>query len=242
MRWDTIYFDLDDTLLSYEQTFKYAASYTFLSLRSLWGIGDEVEVACWFRVFKKYCDEYWPFYEKKEWTKEQYRFKRFYDTMKEFHIEVNTEMASEFRRFFNKMVGKFATPINGIETLLMDLQKADIQLGIITNGKSEIQMEKIRTLGFQRFFSNNAIIISEDIQLEKPNPKIFASALARLKNYTFPPLYIGDSWLLDIVGAKSANWDTIYFNTRSVPPNTGISIVDVCHTTEELHKRIFFSL
>lgn len=238
MRWDTIYFDLDDTLLSYEQTFKNACMYTFKTFQNQWGI-EEIDVAYWFQQFKKYCDKYWSFYEKKVWTKEQYRFQRFYDTMKEFQIEANNEMVCEFQAFFSKIVGKFAIPIEGIEKLLMELKKADIQLGIITNGKKTIQMEKIRTVHFEQFFSDEAIIISEEVKVDKPNPEIFSIALSRLLNYKFPPLYIGDSWPLDIVGATNARWDTIYFNTRNEPPKTEISIIDICQTADELYEVIF---
>src|SRR5439155_11242228 len=51
-------------------------------------------------------------------------------------------------------------------------------LGIITNGMTEIQREKIQRLGLEPYF--DIILISQEVGLTKPDPRLFRMAIERV--------------------------------------------------------------
>jgi 5'-nucleotidase len=228
-QWDVIWFDLDDTLIDYERTFRAAAYHCFISLFP----NKDVSFSSWFRIFKWCCDRYWPDYASGRLTKKEYRRLRFLEAMRYFYIKVNEKAADEFHAHFDDTVGRFATPLPGIVSLLERLQSFAIPLGVITNGESVIQRAKIAYAGLRRFFPDDAVIISEEVGCEKPDAAIFHCAQRRLAAGK-QPVYIGDSWELDVMGALHAGWQAIYFQQRQPVFNVLSPSVVTCHSVEQL--------
>jgi 5'-nucleotidase len=232
MKWEVICFDLDDTIVDYEQTFKRAIEHCFLLFVKKNGYDISFEV--WFSTFKKFCDLYWHDYQYRRLTRIEYRRRRFLDTMRTFNLKANTDLADGFHHYFDQVVSQFVVPIRGIEPLLDHLYHQSIKMGIITNGTSEIQRNKVRYLGFTRFFSDEFVIVSEELGVEKPNPAIFHYALKKIAPNSKYKLYIGDSWEIDVLGALEARWQAIYLNTRKQPPTTAHQPLAICHNAREL--------
>jgi 5'-nucleotidase len=228
-QWDIIWFDLDDTLIDYERTFRAAAYHCFISLFP----NKDVSFSSWFRIFKWYCDRYWPDYASGRLTKKEYRRLRFLGAMHYFHIKANEKAADEFHAYFDETVGRFATALPGVFSLLERLQSFAIPLGIITNGESVIQRAKIAYAGLRRFFPDDAVIISEEVGCEKPDAAIFRCAQRRLAAGR-QPVYIGDSWELDVMGALHAGWQAIYFQQRQPVFAVLSPSVVTCHSVEQL--------
>lgn len=236
MKWEWIFFDLDNTLFSYEDTFRHASQYCFSSLSKKWGFDSGIEAEQWFPVFKKYCDLHWKDYARKRLSRLEYRRKRFFDALKELHIEADTAMADEFQSLFEKKVGRFAVPFKGMSSLLEELRTANLKLGIITNGKEKVQKEKIAQLKLDGLFQESAIIISEKAGWEKPHRNIFDEASRTAGTCAKSAVYIGDSWEHDVVGASEAGWEAVYFNTRNQQPSTGHKPAAVCKSVNELRS------
>ena len=229
-QWDVICFDLDDTLIDYERTFRAAISHCFTTFCR----NKDIDFSSWFRVFKSFCDQYWPEYACGRLTRMEYRRLRFLEAMRTFHIKADTKTADEFHAYFDDIVGRHAIVMPDIVPLLEQLQKLPVQLGIITNGKSAIQREKIVCTGLHRFFPDHAIIISEEIGSEKPDAAIFRCALHRLACGRQQSVYIGDSWELDVMGALNAGWQAIYLNRQKNAPVNRMSSVMICNNAKEL--------
>jgi putative hydrolase of the HAD superfamily len=85
---------------------------------------------------------------------------------------------------------------------LIALRDKGCKLGIVSNGRSVKQWEKIIRMGLQHFF--HTVAISEDIGYEKPNPKIFEAALEELKVQPRESMYVGDQPEIDALGANNA--------------------------------------
>ena len=66
----------------------------------------------------------------------------------------------------------------------------------------------LRKLDINQFF--NAILVSDEVRWRKPHPKIFNEALKRLKVSAQETVYLGDSPLEDIKGAKATGMKTIF--------------------------------
>lgn len=66
----------------------------------------------------------------------------------------------------------------------------------------------LRKLGINQFF--NAVIVSESIGWRKPHKRIFQDALRKLQVTAKETVYIGDSPLEDIEGAKAVGMKTVF--------------------------------
>jgi len=76
--------------------------------------------------------------------------------------------------------------------------------GVVTNGLTVKQAEKLVRLGLERAFSPDAIFISEELGVAKPHPKIFSIACESLSIRPSEALYVGDHPANDVVPAHEA--------------------------------------
>lgn len=100
---------------------------------------------------------------------------------------------------------------------VLDELKKDYRLALLTNGASDIQRDKINGSELGHFF--DTIIVSGEIGLGKPNPKLFRMALERLGTAPEESVMIGDSLRRDIAGARAVGIRTIWINRyrRTIP-------------------------
>jgi putative hydrolase of the HAD superfamily len=83
------------------------------------------------------------------------------------------------------------------------------KLGLVSNFTyAPVIYASLRKLGINQFF--NAIVVSEDTGWRKPHKRIFQDALRRLKVTAEETVYIGDSPLEDIEGAKAVGMKTVF--------------------------------
>lgn len=108
-----------------------------------------------------------------------------------------------FSEFF-----KHTVVMDGALELLEQLKLKQIKLGLITNGSVHSQNSKIDQVQLRSYF--DAIIVSDEVQLKKPDPKIFELALERLGVSAASSIYVGDHPRNDITGAKSAGLGTVW--------------------------------
>lgn len=97
---------------------------------------------------------------------------------------------------------------NTTEETLDRLKSAGCVMGLITDGRSIQQRNKIEVLGLEKWFNDEDIIISEEFGTEKPcvdNYKYFMSRYAEAKSF----VYIGDNPKKDFLGANTLGWTTI---------------------------------
>ena len=84
--------------------------------------------------------------------------------------------------------------------LLDDLRLRGIPVGIVTNGGSEMQWAKVRHCGLERLV--DAVIVSGDLGINKPDRRIFEWALQQIKSRAESTLFVGDNPVADILGAS----------------------------------------
>ena len=94
----------------------------------------------------------------------------------------------------------------------------------MTNGLGDVQRARIERLGLERYF--DAIVISGEVGVSKPDPAIFELAFADLG---FPPLdtvvMVGDSLSSDMRGAANAGIAGCWYNPqrRSADPTVSLT-------------------
>ena len=87
---------------------------------------------------------------------------------------------------------------DAIEVLRVLSTKTDLILGVITEGLSVKQAEKLVRMRVTQFLSPSAIFISNQIGISKPNPKIYQRACSDLNLKPSETMYVGDNPLYDI--------------------------------------------
>ena len=88
--------------------------------------------------------------------------------------------------------------------------------GIISNGFKEVQHRKLVSSGIEDYFS--AVVLSDDIGVNKPDKRIFDHALAATATKAEDSIIAGDNPLTDILGALQAGWQrAIWFNPTGAP-------------------------
>lgn len=86
--------------------------------------------------------------------------------------------------------------------------KSKYKIGLITNGRTEIQYGKIDHLGLREHF--DFIIVSEEAGVKKPDRRIFEAAWTELNLRPEQCIYVGDHPVNDIEGASLAGLGTIW--------------------------------
>ena len=85
----------------------------------------------------------------------------------------------------------------------------DYKLGLVSNFTyAPVIYAGLRKLGINQFF--NAILVSEDVGWRKPHVKVFEETLRRLELRREEVVYVGDSPLEDVKGAKDVGMKTIF--------------------------------
>jgi len=99
--------------------------------------------------------------------------------------------------------------VDGALELLTALH-ARVSTGVVTNNVASEQRQKIAACGFAPLL--DAVIISEEAGVTKPDPRIFNLALDALGRSPEDAVMIGDAWDTDIAGAQAAGIRPIWFN------------------------------
>lgn len=104
----------------------------------------------------------------------------------------------------------------GADRILTRIQN-DFLIGIISNGFTDTQYNKLNVSGLNRFISR--MIISDEIGIQKPDPRIFKYALDET-GADHNPIFIGDNFDTDIIGALNAGWKAIWYNPEGKTLNS----------------------
>jgi HAD superfamily hydrolase (TIGR01509 family) len=95
-------------------------------------------------------------------------------------------------------------------TALLRALRSRARVGIVSNNLAREQYEKLRFCGFDAHL--DAIVISEEAGVSKPDPAIFRLALERIGVDAEEAVMVGDAWHTDIAGARAAGLRAIWFN------------------------------
>lgn len=100
--------------------------------------------------------------------------------------------------------------VEGAHEAVAYLKSQGYRLHICSNGFHEVQYRKLRSCGLLDEF--DTIVLSEDAGANKPSQQFFDYALRMTGAKRETTLMIGDNFTTDILGAKAAGLDVMYFN------------------------------
>ena len=163
--------DVDGTVLD----FLASEAYAIRTLFKKYGIGE-----CTDDMLKLYSGinaKYWQMLERNELTKPEVlvgRFREFFDK-----IGADISVAEDFNKDYQLTLGDHIEFVKNAKEMLL-AEKGKYTIVAVTNGTKVAQEKKLRLSGLDKIF--DAIFISEDVGVEKPNIEYF--------NYVFEKLGI----------------------------------------------------
>ena len=102
---------------------------------------------------------------------------------------------------------------------------ATYPLGVITNGLPDVQYAKLEALRIRHLF--DCIVLSEEVGVEKPDPRIFHHAASLLEVAPERSLHVGDSYDADVVGARNAGMMACWYNPSASPAPRAHPVPDI---------------
>lgn len=220
-----VFFDLDRTLWDMERN----ARETLAELYEKYGLKEKgvASVAEFVQHYNDYNDVLWDRYRRKLIDKATLRALRFKQTLAHFGVH-DKRLADKFDHDYISEAPKKTNLIPGAKELL-DVLAGKYQLHIITNGFPEVQAYKMEHSGLNPYF--DVIVTSEGCGHAKPDAKIFMHALKLAGGTKTESIMIGDDLEVDIVGARDAGWDQVFFN-----PSGGNHPEQVTHEVKSLSE------
>lgn len=200
-----ILFDVDDTL--YDQAVPFMEAYA-----ECFGEKPEVPAEVIYPVTRKYSDAVYSQAMAGEMTMEEMYIYRMQKAFEEFGIRITDQEALDFQKIYaDRQHHIHMSPLMQ-DILAFCSGRAD--LGIITNGPSQHQWDKVRSLQAEKWIPHENIFVSADVGAEKPDRKIFDYAKRTMRLEDAEIWFVGDAYALDVEGAVNAGWNAVWMNRR----------------------------
>ncbi len=239
MRYDTILFDLDLTLFDFTASERLA----FDACANAAGIATSPEV---FARYKEINDRLWAGVERGELTPGEAGQQRFVQLLAEVPVGAGPGLAdgtgprlgaTELGEMFQAGLGEHGELYPDAGPLL-DEMHGRAELGLVTNGLTTVQRMKIDRLGLGTWF--DAIVISEEVGVAKPDPAIFDLAFNQLNAVRGPrdrraqTVMVGDSLSSDMAGARAAGIATCWYNPHRQARPADLDLTYEIHALADL--------
>ncbi len=196
-----ILFDADNTLLNFDAAESKALAETLVN----YGIEPDAETVQTYRTIN---EGLWRQLEKGQLRREKLMSERFTRFLKAIDAAGD---GADMNRYYLEQLSlhpDLASP--EVLDVLRELSEV-ATLAVVTNGFQKVQSRRLAESGVENFLED--VFVSEKMDAEKPNRKIFDAALRALgvENREHV-LMVGDSLTGDVQGGINAGLDTCWFN------------------------------
>ena len=223
MKYPYLLFDADDTLFD----FPAASSRAFAVMCQTNDIPNTSDV---YQLYHEINAVLWKAFDRGEVTKDYVTHERYVRFLKALKIDRNPRKCNQD---YLAALGENVFPLPHAEEICQELVRRGHQLYIITNAVASVQRSRLKHCSFGNLFQDT--FISEDAGASKPNPAYFQYVRMRLPEITpANTLIIGDSLSTDIKGANNAGLPCCWFNPKSLPVPSNLTIDYEIHDLREL--------
>ena len=209
-----ILWDIDGTLLNFEEAEKYAIRACF-SKFDLGECTDEM-----LADYSKINRGYWQRLERGELTKPQVLEGRFTEFFSKYGLD--TGCAAAFNAQYQISLGDtFCFHEGGLETV--QALQGKVKQYAVTNGTRIAQERKLRVSGLADLL--DGVFISEEVGIEKPGIVFFQRVFGQIGTYApGEVMIVGDSLTSDIQGGNNAGILCCWFNPQGKPAPDSLRI------------------
>lgn len=212
MKPEFIYFDLDNTLIDHSA----AEAEAHQIIHSQFPELNEVPAEDWLKAYKVINHQLWLSYQRGDIDRHELQRTRFKKSMDQ--LEIPSGRSDEIGAEYMEVYRTCWSWVDGAEDALAKVAQK-FPVGFITNGFLETQQKKIEYLNLGRF--SDLFIISEEVGVMKPHPKVFDVATEKSSTVRERIFYVGDSYSSDIIGGRNAGWKTAWYTAFVEQVETG---------------------
>lgn len=201
MKYEMVYFDLDNTLLDFSRSEKESLRYVLSKYG--FGLTDE-QIELYIQINKKW----WQNFSKGLYSKDYIVVARFKEFLEKIGaLNISPEKLSQ--EYLDKL-SKTAYFIPGAKEFLEKMRLKKQRMAILTNGVRKVQQGRAKILNLEDYVE--FIITSEQVEKPKPDPAMFLMAAQLSGVKPCSSVYIGDDPVIDYQAAKNAGMDFILFD------------------------------
>ena len=225
MKYQVLLFDADETLFD----FKMAEKQAFLRALEEYKLDVDKEESL--KLYSQINKHIWEEFERGEITADRLRVEWFERFSKKIKIDFD---AVSFSKAYAKFLGEGAYLFDDSVEVIDYLSKK-YKLALVTNGLKDVQKSRISKTPLKDYFQE--LIISDEIKISKPDPRIFDYALDKLDHMDKSKvLMIGDSLTSDMQGGINAGIDTCWYNPNHLENKSGLNLTYEIHSLNELKE------
>ncbi len=207
--------DADGTLFDYDAAERQALGATLAH----YGIPFTPDVLT---TYRRVNGQLWRDFEQGKMTSERIKTERFALLFGELVLTQTSPDPLGFSNTYLANLGTCTAMMPGAEDVLQALT-GQIHLALITNGLSKVQRARLANSGVGHYFE--ALVISEEEGVAKPDPGIFDVIFARMgMPGRDEVLMVGDSLTSDIRGANRYGIDACWYNPSGLPRAPGFDV------------------
>ncbi len=202
-----VLFDLDHTLWDFTAN----SNATLTELYELYDLRSRnLDLEVLLATYQTVNDQMWYDYNRGKTTKEVIREERFRLTLRQLG-DNDDSLADRLNEDYLRICPSKGLLVPYAKEILAYL-KERYQLHIVTNGFGETQRIKLETSGLLEFFKE--IVHSDVSGFLKPDRRIFDFTLKRIQAECQDCVMIGDDLDIDVLGARNAGIDHVFFNRK----------------------------
>ncbi|MEQ8324150.1 MAG: YjjG family noncanonical pyrimidine nucleotidase [Vicingaceae bacterium] len=205
MKYTDLFFDLDRTLWDFDRNSRETLLEIHLEFKLAEVIRADFET--FHAVFAEKNLALWRELRGGNNAKEELRTRRFTDTIFHFNNQ-DWKLARKMSQYYLDVCPYKQHLVSGSQEVL-DYLTQKYNLHLITNGFGDSQRIKLKESQLEKYFDQ--VIISDETPYRKPMRAIFNFALEKAQTQASRSVMIGDDLSKDILGAKKAGIDQVYF-------------------------------
>lgn len=220
MKWDWIFFDADETLFTFD---------SFTGLQRMFLDYSVTFTAEDFQDYQAVNKPLWVDYQNGTITSLQLQRQRFVGWGEQLNVP-----PEELNDAFMNAMAEICAPLPGAVSLVNALH-GKVKMGIITNGFTSLQQIRLERTGLRDRF--DLLVISEEVGVAKPDPRIFDYALEQAGSPDRSRvLMVGDTAESDILGGINAGLSTCWLNAHHREQPAGIEPTWTVASLSELEQ------
>lgn len=223
---ENVFIDLDDTIWDFTTNSKLAMKEVY----DAYELDKQCPYKIFINVYLRHNESLWTLYHHGKISKEFLKSERFRVSFKECGIKFCDSFFPErFDYDYLETIVRQTHVVDGAHRLLACLKQRG-PVYVLSNGFANLQHRKLVSGRLDKYIDR--LFLSDDINVTKPDKRLFDYALSQIGGQPETTVMIGDNYDADISGAYKAGWHTVFFDRRGLMPEPNVADLTVASLAE----------